>query len=352
MELSSFTIFLTQKCNFNCSYCFQKRGNQNLGISTIKRALDFFTPFFADDYFLNFYGGEPLIGFDKIKETVRHLQAKNRTAKKKIHFTMTTNGSLLDEPILQFLSRNNFSLLLSFDGLAQELSRKEGSFGPSVSLIEKILETPGIELETNSVFTPETIRYLSRSLQFITELGVPEIDFALSRTSSWNKSSILRFKKELRILGIYMRAHYHKKGTFPLTKFRDHSGNGLFYCSAGRDRMTLAPDGKLWGCHLFADYFKGKEGTPEYQKYCFGDLDSFIKDYKVLYPDILSNHFRLRMSYFETPDGYCLQCGELGQCSACPLEAAFSGLRIGRMPSWICEVGKIFRREKRRFLLQ
>jgi len=352
MELSAFTIFLTERCNFKCSYCFQKRGNQDLKTSAIKRALDFFFPFFAEDCFLNFYGGEPLLVFDKIKQTVLHLQAKNKIAKKKIHFTMTTNGSFIDESVLQFLSQYNFSLLLSFDGLAQDVSRKEGSLGPSVCLIEKILGTPGIELETNSVFTPETIRYFSQSLQFIAELGVPEIDFSLSRASSWNRSSILQFEKELRSLGIFLRAHYYKKGTFPLTKFRGHSRTGLFYCSAGRDRMTLAPDEKLWGCHLFADYFEGKEGTREYQKYCFGNLDSFIRDFRVVYPNILSNHCRLSMGYFETPEAYCLQCGELGECSVCPLEAAFSGSKIGKVPSWICEMGKIFRREKERFLLQ
>ncbi|MCK4836750.1 MAG: hypothetical protein KAT17_08930 [Candidatus Aminicenantes bacterium] len=100
---------------------------------------------------------------------------------------------------------------------------------------------------------------------------------------------------------------------------------------------------------MFADYFKKKDKTGEYQKYCFGNLDSFINNYDTIYPEIRSNYSELNMTNYNTPDRYCLQCIEMKECNLCPLETVFSGSIIGKIPGYICEIKKVLRKEKKSF---
>lgn len=349
MEFSSFTFIVTEECNFKCSYCYQKKGKKYIDVSTIEKALDFFFPFLTEECCINFYGGEPLLAFEKIRGAVSYIQDKNRKLKKQVQYSIAINGSLINDDILHFLNQYKFSLLLSFDGFAQDISRKRGSFRQIVSIIEKLLKSPDIDLEINSVFTPATVGYLSKSIQFIIELGVPNIALSLSKISPWEHSSILQLKKELVSLKGFILSFYKRTASIPLVNFRRNSRKGIFVCFPGQNHMTLIPDSILWGCNLFPDYFKGKEGTREYLKYCFGDLDTFIENYERIYPEILSNFSNLRMDYYYTSDTFCMQCDELKECEVCPMDAAFSSSIIGKIPVWTCEIKKIFRKEKKLF---
>jgi radical SAM protein with 4Fe4S-binding SPASM domain len=239
--------------------------------------------------------------------------------------------------------------MLSFDGTAQDISRQKGSFKHIVSIIEKLLKCPHIDLEINSVFTPKTVTYLSESIQFIVELGVPKVNFTLSKNFKWDSSALFHFKKEMALLREFLLTSYKGTETIPLTRFRNGSAKGVFTCVAGSDRMAITPDGKLWGCHVFSDFFLGKEELKEYQKYCFGDLDTFIKNYKAKYFDIIGNYLFLRMDYFYTPDESCLDCASLESCRECPIIAAYSSKKIGKIPITACKINKIIREEKRLF---
>src|SRR3990170_2286015 len=126
MELSSLTIILTDQCNFNCAYCYQKKGKQRLDSAVLTRAVRFFQPFFARECFIDFYGGEPLLAFEEIRRTVEQIERLSKKRGIKAHYSLTTNGSLLNDYILDFLEDHEFSVLLSFDGLAQDISRRKG----------------------------------------------------------------------------------------------------------------------------------------------------------------------------------------------------------------------------------
>jgi sulfatase maturation enzyme AslB (radical SAM superfamily) len=349
VELRSFTFITTEDCNFNCSYCYQKARKKHIETSSIEKALDFFLPFLEEESYVNFHGGEPLLAFEQIRKAVEYIRDRNRRPKKQIYYSVVTNGSLINDDILQLLKENKFSILLSFDGLAQDISRKRGSFKKTVEITEKLLECPEIDLEVCSVFTPETVDYLSRSLEFIIGMGVANIYLSLSTLHSWSPDSLLRLKEELASTRRFFLAFYERKGTMPLIDFRKISEKGNFICSAGQDRLALTPEGKLWGCYLFPDYFKDKEGTQEYNRYCFGELDSFIENHERIYSKVLRNYFGLRMDNFSTPDASCRHCTELGECKVCPMNAALSGFSIGKIPSWTCEIKKIMRKEKELF---
>jgi len=77
---------------------------------------------------------------------------------------------------------------LSFDGFAQDIQREKHSFDNIVSKIHKLLNRHSIKLEINSVFTNETIGSLSESIEFITKLEVPNVNFSLSIIKPWKKN--------------------------------------------------------------------------------------------------------------------------------------------------------------------
>ena len=298
-------------------------------------------PHLTDSYYLNFYGGEPLLAFGLIRKSLSLLALKNKELKKRATYSLTTNGSLLTEDILQFLNQNKFLVELSFDGFAQNIQRGKGTFKKMVSAINELLKYPNINLETNSVFSSKTVHYLAKSMTFLMKLGVPNIHFSLSVLEHWNSSSLKKLNDEMKKLRKDLLIHYEKYNRIPVTNFRESHKKGIFFCAAGQDRLAISPDGQVWGCFLFPDYFKGKEDSPLYQKFYFGDLEYFIQNHKEVFPRISKNYAHLRMDNFSTPNIRCLLCLELESCAVCPVNASFSGLPLGEIPSYLCEIQKI-----------
>jgi len=113
--------------------------------------------------------------------------------------------------------------------------------------------------------------------------------------------------------------------------------------------MAVTSEEHVWGCDLFADYFRGKENRPSYRDYFFGDLDAFAKNHKKVYPKISTHYANLSMDSFASPHRECLFCENLENCSVCPIVAALSGASIGEIPSFVCKIKKIRIAERQKF---
>ncbi|MCP4215188.1 MAG: radical SAM protein, partial [bacterium] len=335
MRFSFFSFIVTRDCNFSCTYCPQEKDSSVMERLTIRRAVDFFFPFFDKECEIYFYGGEPLLVFPQVAAAVELVNEKNASApadgKRRINYSLTTNGSLLDGAVLEFFSAHNFSLVLSFDGFAHDISRQAGDFERMKARVAEILSYPQIRLEIHSVFTPETIGYFADSLQLLMELGRtsphraapsthdggssppggasyphggdsfsdggPTISFAFNTHLPWNESAIGTLEKELQKTGDFLVDFYQRHGHNPLADFRESDG-GMFRCEAGKDRLVIDPDENLWGCFMFHDYFKGKENHDLIDRYGFGSLEAFMASHETLYPQVLANHRMLRMDNF------------------------------------------------------
>jgi sulfatase maturation enzyme AslB (radical SAM superfamily) len=306
-------------------------------------------PRLTEEYYLNFYGGEPLLSFKLIRQVVSFLKDNAKKQNQTAHYSLTTNGILLTDEIIQFLDEHKFSVELSFDGLAQDVSRQKGSGKKLVPIIKELSNQPNIDLEINSVFSPDTVGYLSDSIQYIMDLGIPDIRCSISTTESWNPIALRKLESEMSRLRESVVEHYNKKGNIPVIHFRERQRKGIFHCAAGKDRLAISPDGGIWGCFLFPDYFKGKENTPEYSKFFFGNLGDFIENHGYIYPRISSNYAELRMENFRTSKTECFLCKEYKNCAVCPINAALSGASLGQIPDHICAIQKIVIREKENF---
>ncbi len=347
MKLSDFIFIVTDKCNFKCSYCYQVRGEKYIDFALIKKAIDFFSSSFDDKFHISFYGGEPLLAFEQIRQTVDYIQEKE--LKKEVKYALTTNGSLIDDNILRFFDRWKFSLRISFDGLLQDDSRKKGSSEKILGILKELPKCRGIDFDTNSVFTPGTVKYLAQSTEYLIEMGIPDVQISLSTVTPWNEDELHLFEQELQKIRKNLIPIYIKSGAVPVTNFRKSTHRGVFVCNAGKTRMAIAPDGILWGCFLFWDYFKDKQRKRGYEKYCFGELDDFIRDNGKNYERVLTNFEKLSMDHYCTSENFCMLCPAMTECMVCPMEAALSGAVIGNVPDHVCRVKQIEKKERELF---
>jgi len=341
---------VTDECNYQCVYCPQVKEKNYLTNSAIKKAIDFFSPFFADNGYVNFYGGEPLLAFNQIKQAISYLKQTEQKLDRTFRYSISTNASLIDDDIMHFFDEHKFSIVLSFDGFAQNISRHQNSFDKIVETIVALQKCSNIQLMTYSVFTPETVHLLSKSIQLLMDMLIPDIDFSVSSVLPWDEASLDQLRNQLVAIRQYGLEFYEATNTLPVEFLRETPRSGVSRCDAGQDRMCITPDGMLWGCPVFPNFFQGKEGTSEYKKYCFGDLDMFIANHSRIYPEIVTNYTYLRQDFFRAPQGLCLFCPDLEDCSVCPVYVAFSSSQIGEIPLWLCQIKKVYRQEKKLFL--
>jgi len=350
MVLEHLAFILTDACNFDCSYCYEGRGTQRLDPSTLIRAIDLFRPYFARECLVSFYGGEPLLAFDLIERAVEWLESSPRPNGQRVRFSITTNGSLLDEETLVYLERHGFSVTLSFDGLAQDLTRQKGTYDLLVSLIPRILARPAISLETNSVFSADTVGYLADSVELLVRLGVTRLDLNLAHTPAWTPAADLRLEEEIDRVGEFFLSRYDDIREVPWVYYGEDVVKAVHYCSAGVDRMAVSAQGTIWGCAVFPHYLPDKYGPAGNQEYCFGDLETFAKAPREAYSRKIGVYAALRMDRFSTPERPCSTCAELESCWICPLAAGLTTGEIGRIAASTCRRAGIFREGKRRFL--
>jgi sulfatase maturation enzyme AslB (radical SAM superfamily) len=350
MDISALTFILTYDCNFKCSYCYPRKKSTSLGISLIKQALDFFLPHFNHHCYLKFTGGEPLLSWDKIEYAVEYVQAQLR-GKKQITLCITTNGSLLTEGKLDFLEKHRFRITLSYDGLAQSLVRKNTSIEWMDALVENILKRPSIKLKVHSVFTPQSVAYLSDSLEHIYGLGINDVGFALAQNMIWDEGSLKLLQSELKNVRSLQKGSSHKSEEKSTSRSSQNLFPRIARCAGGNDRMAVSPEGSVWGCYMFAYYFSEEKraGTKDYDKYCFGNLDSFTSAPEFHYAMRLPQYLCLGQDLFKTPNKLCKNCDEVEYCFVCPVNAAFTSRQIGIIPENYCRIARILRENSQDF---
>lgn len=144
-DISSLLLLVVQDCNLRCSYCYADGGNyQHAGvmdIDTAKQSVDFLIKKSANENLgICFFGGEPLLNLDLIKEIVYYCRNKEKETNKKFGFSMTTNGTLINSEIENFIIENNIKTQISIDGgkETQDANRYySGKIGSHDTVIKK-----------------------------------------------------------------------------------------------------------------------------------------------------------------------------------------------------------------------
>lgn len=340
---------LTEDCNFRCKYCYQKRDSQYMNWKTARQSLDFLSPIMKKNTRIIFSGGEPFLAFSLMKKTVSYLKSKNGREVKPGKFAATTNGSLINDEVLDFLDQNRFRIDLSFDGLAQNRARQKNSFAKTVAVIKKTVERKHISFGTNSTFTPAAVMSICKSIECIIGLSVRIISLSLDLTKRWNRPSLRKLAGEISGLRELTLRHFRKTGSIPVTLFRADNQKGIWQCQAGSNLLAVTPSGEIWGCPTFYEYFKGESSTPAYREFYFGKSVEFKQDFRKKYRKISSHYRRFKMDNFYTTHSRCFLCPLIEKCGVCPVLRKPSNHPLLFVPSYICEINKILINERENF---
>jgi len=141
------TLQVTQQCNLRCEYCaysggYENRGhtNQRMTFEMAKKGIDFLIDHSSDlkNIFVGFYGGEPLLEFNLIKNIIEYVN--ENAVGKTVVFTITTNATLINREIIDLFNKNNVSMLISVDG-PKEIHDKSRKFAfNSCGTFDKVVE--------------------------------------------------------------------------------------------------------------------------------------------------------------------------------------------------------------------
>lgn len=167
--LNNLLLQVTQMCNFKCDYCpysgnglFDRvHNNKSMPIETAQKVVDFFIDRskYSRELTIGFYGGEPLLQFELIKEIVEYTEKK--ASGKQVVFGITTNGYLINDKIIEFLKEHRFSLVISFDGPKNIHDKNRKLMSNGMGTYDRVYENMqllkknGIEFGINSVWDTE-----------------------------------------------------------------------------------------------------------------------------------------------------------------------------------------------------
>ena len=274
------TLSLTHNCNLSCSYCYSGRAfKKDMSFITAQKTVDFamdITPPGQKVEFC-FFGGEPLLCFDLMKEIISYIHEREREARKPVRFSITTNGTLLTQPILDFFKEENVDLCISIDGPAHvhNLNRcykdGHGSFAEVVRNLHNAIEQLDY-VQVNAVYGPDTIDFLPESVSFFIQLGVPVIHLNPNICAFWAKDTYPKLRETyMQIANHYIQSY--QRGQEIAVNLID-SKIILFLkggyavedmCGMGETEWGFAPSGNIYPCERFI-------GEDDNSSFCLGNV--------------------------------------------------------------------------------
>lgn len=332
------TLILTEACDGRCTYCPQLHSKRRMSRDLARRALRRLVPLLdtGQELNVNFYGGEPL----REKETV--LDIANRlpsmTGRDRLHLALTTNGSGLDEAFLQQMEPLPFLLIVSHDGLWQNETRPGVPAFLTLDHLEKLLASfPGIESEYNCVCPPQRIGRLRDNILFFQGKTDRPVSFGLDSISPWTGESLSALDLELKRI----RSAGLEKSC---PDFFTPPEPGRFICDS-RNRISVDPDGFIWGCHEYCDLFRRNPKAGPLERHRVGHIDMPTPELRELisrWPACALHE----QSQWMAGNKACLLCDQFLFCRQCPVNGAYSSGFIGRLPPWVCSIQRVLARHR------
>ena len=277
-------LHVAHTCNLNCAYCFASQGKYHgdraiMSLEVGKRALDFLIENSPGrtNLEVDFFGGEPLMNFDMIKDLVAYARVREKQCGKNFRFTLTTNGVLVDDDVIDFANREMSNVVLSLDGRKEVHDRYRvdyagnGSWEKIVPKFQRFVEKRGNKnYYMRGTFTHANPDFL-KDIEEMLSLGFTELSMEPVVCAADDPSALTEQDKPI-VLEQYERLaelmlQKHQEGA-PFTFYHymiDLKGGPCIYkrlsgCGSGTEYMAVTPWGDLYPCHQFVGEEKFKLG--------------------------------------------------------------------------------------------
>ncbi len=274
-EMKALCLHISHDCNLRCRYCFADEGayhaaREVMSLKTAKAAIDLLLRESGNRKVLevDFFGGEPLMNFGVLKETVRYAKEEGAKRGKRFLFTTTTNGLLLDDEVIDFFNAEMENVVLSLDGRKEvhDAVRKtvngKGSFDAVISKIKKFVHSRGNKsYYVRGTFTAKNLDF-SKDVLFLADNGFDSISMEPVVTDipdlQIREEHLPVIEKEYETLcDEYIRREKEGRG-FSFFHFHIDLEGGpclnkkVSACGAGNEYFSVVPSGDIYPCHQFA----------------------------------------------------------------------------------------------------
>ena len=313
-------LHVAHTCNLNCEYCFASQGKYHgdralMSFEVAKQAIDFLIENSGSrkNLEVDFFGGEPLMNFEVVKEITAYCRSIEKEKGKNFRFTLTTNGVLLDDEVIDFANRECHNVVLSLDGRKEVHDRLrktvngKGSYDVIVPKFQHFVEKRGNKgYYIRGTFTHNNTDF-TNDIFHMADLGFTELSmepvvcppgdpYALT----YDDLPVLFEQYEILAKDMLRREKEGNPITFYHYMLDLNSGPCIYKrisgCGSGTEYMAVTPWGDLYPCHQFV-------GNPDY---LLGNVFDGVTN-----PDV-QNEFKLCNAYAR-PD--CQDCWAKLYCS-------------------------------------
>lgn len=277
-------LHVAHTCNLNCSYCFASQGKYHgdraiMSFEVGKQALDFLIAHSGTrrNLEVDFFGGEPLMNFDVVKRLVAYARSVEKEHGKNFRFTLTTNGVLIDDDVIDFANREMSNVVLSLDGRKEVHDRfrvdyaGNGSYDRIVPKFQKLVKARGDKnYYMRGTFThhnPDFLKDIEAMLDLgFTELSMEPVVCKAGDPSALTEEDLPVVEKQYEDLAKLMIERRREGRPFTFYHYMiDLKGGPCVYkrvsgCGSGTEYMAVTPWGDLYPCHQFVGEEKFKLG--------------------------------------------------------------------------------------------
>ena len=268
-------LHVAHTCNLNCSYCFASQGKYHgdralMSFEVGKRALDFLMENSGTrtNLEVDFFGGEPLMNWDVVKQLVEYARSVEKEHHKNFRFTLTTNGLLIDDEVIEFCNKEMSNVVLSLDGRKEinDLTRVDyagnGSYDRIVPKFQQMVKArEGREYYMRGTFThanPDFTKDVFHMADLgFTELSMEPVVSAPDDPAALTAEDLETVKEQYEILAKEMIKRKKEGRGFTFYHYMiDLTGGPCIYkrisgCGSGTEYMAVTPWGDLYPCHQF-----------------------------------------------------------------------------------------------------
>ncbi|MCI7137109.1 MAG: thioether cross-link-forming SCIFF peptide maturase [Candidatus Limivicinus sp.] len=278
-------LHVAHTCNLNCAYCFASQGKYHgeravMSFEVGKQALDFLIANSGTrrNLEVDFFGGEPLMNFQVVKDLVAYARSIEKEHNKNFRFTLTTNGLLIDDDVIDFANREMSNVVLSLDGRKEIHDRYRvdyagnGSWERIVPRFQKLVAARGgTNYYMRGTFThanPDFLKDIQQMLNLgFTELSMEPVVCAPGDSSALTEEDFPVVCAQYEQLAKLMLRRDREGKPFTFYHYMlDLSGGPCIYkrisgCGSGTEYMAVTPWGDLYPCHQFVGDEKFRLGN-------------------------------------------------------------------------------------------
>ena len=344
--IKALCLHVAHTCNLNCEYCFASQGKYHgeralMSFEVGKRALDFLIENSGTrrNLEVDFFGGEPLMNWDVVKELVSYARVQEKIHNKNFRFTLTTNGMLIDDDVIEFSNREMSNVVLSLDGRKDVHDRLRvdymgrGSYDTIVPKFQEFVKRRGDKnYYMRGTFTHKNVDFTNDIFHMadlgFTELSMEPVVCSPEDASALTQEDLPILYEQYELLAKEMIKRKKEGRPFTFYHYMLDLKNGpciykrISGCGSGTEYMAVTPTGDLYPCHQFVGD----------TKYLLGNIYDGVTNKEV------QNEFKLCNAYAR-PE--CNDCWAKLYCSGgCAANSYHASGKITGIYEYGCELFK------------